>query len=282
MGASEGTRMLRWFNAGENFLICLPAWTIGPIYVVYIMVPLYWLYRQVAPWIMEGRPLNKGKIFIMAAQYLTWNRGTSEHVLISLAFHNLFHGVSSMLLVYVATRRRLASWSQTKPSSMRWMDRLNASLVRNPLRYLLFLIFLGGLEEASWDLLVNQEDMHWKTYRNVAGVDLLKITDTQKAILTSFLMMPQLSHYFLDGFIWRRNSNNPGLREALLQPLPVPDPTFHAGFLEKDGQPLVHLQIKPQAGLRVQSSVRSQGVTKGFCLKVLSCFRAWALEFFVL
>lgn len=208
----EARNVLRWFYSGEQFLFRLPEFTRMPLQILYVLVPTAWFLRLLYQRLREGVPINFGKIFIMGAQYLTWYMGTSDHHLTSLAFHNLFHGMSSMLLVYVAVNRRMETWRRERPSTMCWTDKLNEALVSSPWLYVGFAVVLAAIEEVLWDLLVEQEKMPQDTYRR-----LPKFSPTQQAVFTSFLMMPQLSHYFLDGFIWKMTVQNPGLKDALMQ-----------------------------------------------------------------
>lgn len=214
MHADHSRDSLRWFYAGEQFLFRLPEVAKYPLYVVYVLVPAGWLVRLCVYRFKDGTPFNLGKLFIMGAQYLTWFMGTSDHHLTSLAFHNLFHGVSSMLLVYVATRRRLNTWYEERPSTMTFRDKVNQALVSSPWIYVGFTIVLAVAEEAAWDLLVNREVLPEERYKG-----LPEFGAAQKAVFTSALMWPQLSHYFLDGFIWKMTAQNPGLREALMPPV---------------------------------------------------------------
>lgn len=116
-----------------------------------------------------------------------------------------------MLLVYHVARRRMKTWREASPSTMKWQDRLNEYFLASPARYVLVMMALGITEEVSWDFFVNRD------FLPNFGYSPPRWTVTQRAVATSFLMLPQLSHYFLDGFIWKLTLKNPGLREALLQ-----------------------------------------------------------------
>lgn len=63
---------------------------------------------------------------------------------------------------------------------------------------------LAYLEEGLWDGLV------WRDHATVFGLfmSLPKVTDNQVlALLVPLLALPQMTHYVLDGFIWRRIRN---------------------------------------------------------------------------
>jgi hypothetical protein len=61
------------------------------------------------------------------------------------------------------------------------------------------LIFLlAFLEEWIWDSLI------WKEYFNTIDIAL---SSKQIAFVTALLAVPQITHYILDGFIWKYNVN---------------------------------------------------------------------------
>lgn len=210
MHAQEDSKAkLRWFNEQEDFLFRLAPTLQIPLYIVNVVVPLVWLARLLLRRQRQGTPLNKGKLWIMATQYVIWTFGTSDHLLTSLAFHNVCHGITSMVLVWHVVRHRLAAWRLEHPSTMKWVDKANEAALATPWRYIFVMVALATAEEFCWDVFVNQEMLPDK------GFHLPDFTERQKAVATSVLMWPQLSHYFLDCFIWKLALKNPGLREAL-------------------------------------------------------------------
>mmetsp|Transcript_38904 Transcript_38904/g.120148 ORF Transcript_38904/g.120148 Transcript_38904/m.120148 type:complete len:386 (+) Transcript_38904:70-1227(+) len=198
-----------WFKAEDKKLFSLPSLARGPLWALYGLVPLLWLGRVARTYAADGK-FNVGKFWIMSAHYFTWYMGFTNHVVRHLAFIDLFHGFSSMVLVYHVVQQRFISWRERSPSSMTCGDRLGEALVSSPWAYLGLLLGLACVEELAWEVLVHQE------YLPGYGYKLPELSDKQEAVATSVLMLPQLSHYFLDAFIWKMGPRNPGLKQALV------------------------------------------------------------------
>ncbi len=73
-------------------------------------------------------------------------------------------------------------------------------LARGPLAFLATLWVLAYAEELLWDRGVWHE-RGWLFGANVWDIASLKI------LFVPLLAVPQITHYILDGFIWRRKSN---------------------------------------------------------------------------
>lgn len=209
----KGHRYLSWFGIEEEFLFRLPRWTTRPLWAAFCSVPLLWYWREAWLW-RRGRSLNIGKLWIMFAQYFTWFMGVREKAAVtSLAFINLVHGVSSLALVRHVAQRRYRIWRRDFPDiPLTSVDKLCESIIASPWRYLGVCIAFAILEEVSWDVLI----LHEYCPKMILGFRLPRLQGVTKGIVTSVLMMPQLSHYVLDDFIWRMSTRNPGLKEAVL------------------------------------------------------------------
>merc|ERR1712206_10096 len=138
-------------------------------------------------------------------QYVSWYIGVlCDHEVRSLAFVNLFHGVSSMVLVYSVVQRRYASWRKRSPATMQWRDKLCEAMVSSPWPYLAVMVMFAVVEDVSWEVCVYQ------AYLPQMGVPVPILQAQWRALVTALLMQPQLSHYFLDAYIWRMTPQNPG------------------------------------------------------------------------
>ena len=63
------------FRANERFVFTLPAACLPPIKALYVATALVYVSVEVAQW-RRGEPPNVGKLYIMAASWLTWLIGT--------------------------------------------------------------------------------------------------------------------------------------------------------------------------------------------------------------
>lgn len=201
---------MKWFDNGEFHLAGLPEVAQVPLIVVYVVVPSVWLARTVWRWIV-GDLWNLGKLWIMAVQYLTWTVGVvGKHEVRSLAFVNLFHGVSSMVLVYVVVQRRYAQWRVAKPASMTTRDTICEALVASPLPYVAVMVLFALVEELCWEVCIYQK------YLPEMGFQLPCVRRWWRKLVVAVMIQPQLAHYYLDAYIWKLGPQNPGLKDAIV------------------------------------------------------------------
>ena len=110
----------------------------------------------------------------------------------------VLHGVAYLALVHETGRRRWAAEGRGSVTGW-WFSPWAVPLFLAPL----VLLALG--EEALWDAAA------WHEHAWLFGT-----TDAEAwaMLLVPLLTVPQVTHYVLDGFIWRmRDGENPGLRE---------------------------------------------------------------------
>ena len=148
---------------------------------------------------------NPGKDIVIATTALCWYVGiivfNSDYAF--TVTNIVIHGVPYLVLVYWTWSRRTGEASNPEA-------RLPTS---SPIRRVL--IFLGPLwmlafvEELLWDRGV----WHEREWLFGTGGDI----GEWRSVLVPLLVVPQVSNYILDGFIWKRRSN-PDVRELLDSP----------------------------------------------------------------
>jgi hypothetical protein len=180
-------RRFNWFLTGDFAAI--------PAVTEQVLRPIYWaalgLYvgRSLYRWLAGGRT-NPGKDVVVATTALCWYVGIvafdSDYAF--TVTNVVIHGVPYLVLVY---------WYG-------WVRRTGEPrpAVRHGRALLVFLAAVWALafvEELLWDRLVWHE-RGWLFGAGWQAVDL-------KWLVVPFLALPQLTHYILDGIIWRRGAN---------------------------------------------------------------------------
>lgn len=206
---ATATGKFSWFNNGEEFLIRLPEAATPFLWMWYGVIAFLWLLRFCR--VASGGSPNWGKLWVMLGAWVTWYIGGScNHEVLSLAFINLIHGISTIVLVYHVSQRRFGDWEKKAPDTMDAMDRLGAMLSRPgrwPL-YMLFIISIAAVEELLWDSLV---------YHMYLPHDrLVYMNPFWHTFAPPLLALPQVTHYYLDAFLWKFDGSNPGLKEAFM------------------------------------------------------------------
>jgi hypothetical protein len=191
-------RNFTWFKEGDFAAI--------PGVLADIVQPAYWTalvvyaLRSAYRWLVCRRP-NPGKDIIVASTALCWYVGivalNSDYAF--TVTNVITHGVPYLALVYWYRQGRQA----------RSNGRVSRQL-RGLAMFLATLWLLAYVEELIWDRGVWQE----RAWLFGSPWPL----EEWKWMLVPALAVPQLTHYVLDGFIWRRKSN-PALAAMVKRPI---------------------------------------------------------------
>jgi hypothetical protein len=198
------TGQFDWFDGGERFLVRLPEEAKVLIAAGMALVGTVWLLRQLHVTFARGRALNVGKTTWMIASWVSWWIGVrmAEHIFISAAFLNFFHGVPFLMLVWHRTRTRHKDAPTERAP-------LAARLSRSWLPFYGALFAIALVEEVLWDGVV------WKAYLpGVLGVTPPALGAVAMAAWVAALSLPQIVHYFLDAYIWKLDGSNPDLYDT--------------------------------------------------------------------
>jgi hypothetical protein len=151
--------------------------------------------KETVLWIKE-KYINFPKLAIITGTLLSWYFGI-VYFNGDMAFTLLnvvSHGVPYMALVWLYGRK-----NYTKPG--RGNRFLQLVFSRYGIILFLGLIFLFAfIEEGLWDMAV------WREHQTIFGsasISSFPVSNNALAFLVPLLALPQITHYILDGFIWR-------------------------------------------------------------------------------
>jgi len=192
-------RRFAWFVAGD-FVPWLafgaPRALLPLAELAMFAVLALFLLRQVV--LARRARVVPGKSLLVLSTFACWYGGIvlfdSDYVF--TVTNVLLHGVPYLLLTYRYARA-------SGPASLG-----RAIALRGAAPFLLVCMALALGEETLWDRVVWHERAHlFGTSLDVPAALLL--------FLAPLLAVPQLTHYLLDGFVWRVRSENPVLRREL-------------------------------------------------------------------
>ncbi len=189
-------RRISWFVDGD-FVRWLPSelslW-LGPLYVA---AAVLWISRQLQR-AVSGEGLNPSKLLVMIGTWATWYVGIialDSDVAFTLT-NVLGHGIPYVLLVF-----RYRQGEQGKTVQGR-------GLLLALLWFYLPLALFAFVEEGLWDRLV------WHEHSVLYPFSEVELPSGVLAFLSPLLALPQVTHYLLDGWIWR-GRENPNLSRNL-------------------------------------------------------------------
>ena len=177
-----------WFRA-EDFLAI-------ELNVSAILGPIYWLsmalYVAKSIWLALHRQFNPGKDLVVSTTALCWYVGiiTFNSDFAFTVTNVIIHGIPYMVLVYWYHQRE-SERGDSQPTMSRATTRVA--------RFVGLLWLLAYAEELIWDRGVwHERDWLFGAPWNLEAVE---------ALLVPLLAVPQITHYVLDGFIWKRRSH---------------------------------------------------------------------------
>jgi hypothetical protein len=180
-------RNFQWFV--ENDFYALPEIVENVLFPIYVLALIVYFGKSIYLYFKNGF-LNIGKDIVVATTAVCWYVGivalNSDYAF--TVTNVIIHGVPYFALIYFyAKSRRETAGKFYQTLSSNWIIFLATLWV---LAYIEELVWHRGVwHERSWLFGANLELEDWKMY------------------LVPLLAVPQLTHYILDGFVWRRKNN---------------------------------------------------------------------------
>lgn len=180
-----------WFMPGDFVagLVSLPGLKVALVF--YVVALGVFAGRQVQRFMVDGR-WRAGKILLVGTTAACWGAGIiATNTDFAFTVTNvLIHGVPYLAYIYVLERRR-------GPSRARGSALWRVFVPFNGLAYFAILGVLAYGEEFLWDRTVWHErpEVFWGPEWSVKAGLL--------GLWMPLLAVPQVTHYVLDGFIWR-------------------------------------------------------------------------------
>lgn len=181
-------RNFQWFV--QNDFVSLPSMVETVLFPIYVLALATYFAKSIYLYFSKGF-LNIGKDIVVATTAVCWYVGivyfNSDYAF--TVTNVIIHGVPYFALIYVYAKFRRETGG-----------RVYRTLSHNWLIFLATLWALAYVEELFWHRGV-WHDKQWLFGSNWDWANI-------KMYLVPLLAVPQLTHYILDGFIWRRNSGS--------------------------------------------------------------------------
>ena len=196
-----------WFVDGDFLRMFSPfPWRI-------ISESIYWV--TMTGWLIEEvfliqkkiNPLSFGRILWLLTTLFNWYLGIvffNSDVAFTLT-NVVAHGIPYLALVIFYQIKKNRFKGILTPNRMRWII---ASIIT-------FSFGLAFTEEYFWDMLINRE-------KSILFTSLFNypmesaVHSSWKILALVLLSLPQVTHYILDGFIWKMDDANPHLKHLLI------------------------------------------------------------------
>jgi hypothetical protein len=180
-------RNFEWFV--PNDFVSLPAVVETVLFPAYVVAIAAYFGKSLYRFFVDGF-LNIGKDIVVATTAVCWYLGivTLNSDYAFTVTNVIIHGVPYFALIYFYTKYRRET-----------SGRLYRTLSSNWIIFLATLWAIAYVEELFWHRGV------WHERQWLFGSDW--DIESVKTYIVPLLAVPQLTHYVLDGFIWRRGSH---------------------------------------------------------------------------
>lgn len=181
-------RNFNWFT--ENDFIAIPSLVETVLFPLYVLALTAYFTKSLYLYLAKGF-VNIGKDIVVATTAVCWYVGivffNSDYAF--TVTNVIIHGVPYFALIWLyAKRRRETAGPVYRTLSQHWII------------FLATLWALAYIEELFW----HRGVWHDREWLFGTGWE----TGEWKMWIVPLLAVPQLTHYILDGFIWRRRGNN--------------------------------------------------------------------------
>ncbi|MCB0486679.1 MAG: hypothetical protein KDC47_10825 [Flavobacteriaceae bacterium] len=191
-----------WFVEGDffafNFLAnSLRLQLLNISAVLFLFIQICYLGREIFR-LNKGSSISIPKNLLYLGTFLCWYGGIvlSNGDLTFTITNVICHGLPYIALVWGFEAKKNRSWSFGG---------------KKVVCFLLFLFLLSFVEEGVWDFFV------WDEHKELfLGVTYPLFDKNILKILVPFLTIPQMTHYFLDAFIWRLSKPQDHVSDVLV------------------------------------------------------------------
>lgn len=179
-------RAFTWFVENEfSWFQHLPDY-IHVIKILYFGILMIWIVKIIYE-IVKTRQFNIPKLALISGTYLSWYFGIVyfNNDLVFTFLNVISHGIPYVALIYITEIKQKNS-----------QDSNNYSLFKSTFGIFLFILVIlvfALFEEFLWEILI------WNEHFSLN----LEVSISWFQFLVPLLVVPQLTHYLLDGFIWR-------------------------------------------------------------------------------
>lgn len=203
-------RNFDWFIEGDFFRLESDVVAMISLWI-YSAIMLAYVLKEV--WLLLGKySFNWPRNLMLLGTALSWLIGivVFDNDIAFTAINVISHGVPYLALMWIYGSNQAQLQQENSSVIYPWMAKIfQRKLV---VLYLLVLFTWAFVEENLWDVLV------WHEHGSVLFLSehISVISSEQTLIwLVPLLAMPQITHYVLDAFIWRMQTNDTNWKQIL-------------------------------------------------------------------
>lgn len=175
--------------------------------VIFFSLLAFWLIEEIWICLKNNLKIPTGKWLWILTTAFNWYFGIVyfNSDLVFTMTNVVAHGIPYfvLMLVYVGRKNKISKGNQ-----------LSGSTLKYGLLIITTVLILSFGEEYLWDMLLYDENHIF--FENLLEYPFrLLQSPFAQALALALLSLPQVTHYILDGYIWKSNDKNPYLKPTL-------------------------------------------------------------------
>ncbi|HTN44713.1 MAG TPA: hypothetical protein VL098_00075 [Flavipsychrobacter sp.] len=193
----SGDRLFSWFLEGDFYIAPIPEIR-DTAFLFYLFIILLYLVKETYS-ILTQKFINIPRNLVVISTGVSWYMGIVyfNADLIFTLLNVVAHGIPYMALVWTTSKK--------ENNNLNKNERYRVFFSRyGVLAFLAVLFLFAWIEEGLWDGMV------WRERRTVFPA-FSRLPELKSSYLLAFvvplLSLPQITHYILDGFIWKRKKS---------------------------------------------------------------------------
>ncbi|MGV3539368.1 MAG: hypothetical protein ACO1OQ_06125 [Rufibacter sp.] len=193
----EGGRHFNWFIAGDFIGFSNPVWAEAISWLNLIFFILYLLKEGWA--YFQTKAFNLPRNLVMIGTFLAWYVGIVFYNgdLIFTTFNVVSHGVPYLTLVWIYGEKKKQKLGGISVQEQQQKKDFKVAALAI---FLGLVVVLAYVEEGLWDSLIWRE--HGQVFPLFSTMPQIK-DSVFLSLLVPLLALPQITHYVVDGFIWK-------------------------------------------------------------------------------
>lgn len=186
-------RKFFWFDESLLMVYYSPFLSKLVRYILFSILGFYILKTIVN--FVKSRTLNLGAVSLVLSTFVTWYYGIIyyNNDTVFTITNIVAHGVPYLYMVFIST------YNKSYKSNLKIVEKLyGAPIVVAVFFFVFTLVALSFFEEFLWDV------FFWKNTRNlVVEIKPFILDKFWLTFLVPLLALPKMTHYLIDGFIWK-------------------------------------------------------------------------------
>lgn len=190
----KGPRNFNWFLENDLLYFSSPALLLGLTWLYYLVVAVYIVRELVA--FIRTRFVNLPRLLIITGTLVSWYAGIVYYNgdMAFTLLNVVSHGIPYMALVWLFGRKNYVASGKGN----RFLRILFSG--KGLLIFIGLLFLFAFVEEGLWDWAVWQE--HARVFK-MTWLGEIQFSSKALSFIVPLLALPQITHYILDGFIWK-------------------------------------------------------------------------------